>query len=73
LGNDENIYQVFGIKDKIYKLKGHTLTMGVFNATPDSFYLNTNHTMNQSFYEKSDVIDIGGESTRPGAKEVSLD
>jgi len=49
------------------------LTMGVFNATPDSFYLNTNHTMNQSFYEKCDVIDIGGESTRPGAKEVSLD
>ena len=52
--------------------------MGVLNLTPDSFsdggkYLKTNKAL-RHFKEliKSgcDIIDIGGESTRPGSKEI---
>lgn len=55
--------------------------MGILNVTPDSFsdggkYQNTDET--QRHAEKmiragADIIDIGGESTRPGAKNVSAE
>jgi dihydropteroate synthase len=55
------------------------LVMGVLNVTPDSFsdggrYLDaaqaTEHAR-QMLAEGSDIIDIGGESTRPGAAPAS--
>lgn len=57
------------------------LIMGVINVTPDSFsdgglYLSTVAAMahaRQLIAEGADLLDIGGESTRPGAAPVTLD
>ena len=53
--------------------------MGILNVTPDSFYDGEKFFTEKQFVEKGlhllkigcTVLDIGGESTRPGAKEVS--
>ena len=60
---------------------GRPLVMGVVNVTPDSFSggidtqsstLAINHAL--ELVEKgADIIDIGGESTRPGATPVTAD
>ena len=56
-----------------------TLVMGVLNVTPDSFsdgaqffspYLALDHAR-QMIAEGADIIDVGGESTRPGAAIIS--
>jgi len=57
------------------------LLMGVVNVTPDSFsdggrYLQTAAAVTharQLVAEGADILDIGGESTRPGAASVSLE
>jgi dihydropteroate synthase len=58
-----------------------TLVMGVLNVTPDSFsdggrFLGKEtalHRAIQMVEEGADIIDIGGESTRPGAEEISVE
>ncbi len=58
-----------------------TLVMGILNITPDSFadggkYFSKHDAVNQGrrlLAEGADIIDIGGESTRPGAERVSED
>jgi dihydropteroate synthase len=53
--------------------------MGVLNVTPDSFSDGGKHPTADAaiaaglrmFYAGADIIDVGGESTRPGAEEVS--
>ena len=58
-----------------------TLVMGVVNVTPDSFsdggrFLSASAAIAQGralALAGADVLDIGGESTRPGADRVSLD
>jgi dihydropteroate synthase len=54
--------------------------MGILNVTPDSFsdgglFLAADAALAQahSMAEGADIIDIGGESTRPGAVDVSVD
>ncbi|MBF0106780.1 MAG: dihydropteroate synthase [Deltaproteobacteria bacterium] len=55
--------------------------MGVLNLTPDSFSDGIPHAGLQTFVEKAealiaegaDIIDVGGESTRPHAESVTLD
>lgn len=57
------------------------LVMGIINTTPDSFsdggvHLNTTTAVSAALAMASEgaaVIDIGGESTRPGADAVALD
>ncbi len=55
------------------------LIMGILNATPDSFYDGGRHRQTALRHALSmisagaDIIDIGGESTRPGAEKVSAD
>lgn len=57
------------------------LIMGILNVTPDSFsdggaYLNHDHALRrvaEMVAEGADLIDIGGESTRPGASPVTED
>ena len=66
--------------DKILDLS-HPQIMGILNATPDSF--SDGGQFNQldkaiiqveaMIQSGATIIDIGGESTRPGAKEVSLE
>ncbi|MEJ1374174.1 MAG: dihydropteroate synthase, partial [Candidatus Sedimenticola sp. (ex Thyasira tokunagai)] len=54
--------------------------MGILNITPDSFsdggvYFSPDAALAQArqmLEEGADIIDIGGESTRPGAAQVSL-
>lgn len=61
--------------------KGHAAVMGILNVTPDSFSdggrLNSLQTLceaaRQMIVDGADILDIGGESTRPGADPVSLD
>lgn len=55
--------------------------MGIVNVTPDSFsdggrFASTNLAVEHALElmaEGADILDIGGESTRPGANPVSLD
>ena len=56
------------------------LVMGIVNVTPDSFSDGGRHLMRdaaiahaqQLIAEGADILDIGGESTRPGAQPVSI-
>ena len=55
--------------------------MGILNITPDSFsdggkYLSTSRAIDRAFAmvdHGADIIDIGGESTRPGSDSISKD
>ncbi|MFZ6748082.1 dihydropteroate synthase [Undibacterium sp. Ren11W] len=57
------------------------LVMGILNVTPDSFSDGGNYRFlddaisraEQMIADGVDIIDIGGESTRPGASSVSVD
>ena len=57
------------------------LVMGILNVTPDSFSDGSDHLDLHFLLDRAeamvaagvDIIDIGGESTRPGAEPVSLD
>ena len=57
------------------------LVMGILNITPDSFsdggqYLDFDQALKRAeimIEEGADIIDIGGESTRPGSDPVSVD
>ncbi|MBV9391748.1 MAG: dihydropteroate synthase [Verrucomicrobia bacterium] len=62
-------------------LEQSAIIMGVLNVTPDSFsdgakYLNPDLAVDhaiQMLSEGADIVDVGGESTRPGADPVSVD
>ena len=61
------------------KLDGKCHIMGILNATPDSFYDNFFDTesiqerIKEMIAEGAEIIDVGGESTRPGSKPVSVE
>lgn len=67
------------IGDQIVDLSGRGMIMGVLNVTPDSFsdggeFFGTEAAVARGIQiaaEGADIIDIGGESTRPGAEPVS--
>ena len=72
--------QYFTIGDKQFDLS-RAIVMGILNVTPDSFSDGgrfdiveraVEHAL-QMQEEGADIIDIGGESTRPGAASVSVD
>ncbi len=56
-----------------------TYVMGILNATPDSFsdggkYVEVDRALDRALEMErngADIIDVGGESTRPGAEKVS--
>jgi dihydropteroate synthase len=62
-------------------LSGRPRLMGILNVTPDSFsdgglYLSTDEAVRRGMEmarEGADIIDVGGESTRPGAEPVPED
>ena len=62
-------------------LSAQTVIMGVLNVTPDSFsdggeFFDTNKAVEQGkrmAEEGAQILDVGGESTRPGAEGVSVD
>lgn len=59
----------------------HPVVMGILNVTPDSFfdggtYLHPDVAIERSLEmvaQGAEIIDVGGESTRPGAEPVSVD
>jgi len=66
----------WNIGSRVLTLGKRTLVMGVLNITPDSFsdggqFLDPAQALEQGLrllHEGADIVDIGGESTRPGAK-----
>jgi len=66
--------------DHVLNLDKRTHIMGVLNVTPDSFsdgghYFNPDKAVEHGLEmarDGADIIDVGGESTRPYAKEVSV-
>ncbi|MEG4069924.1 dihydropteroate synthase [Microcoleus sp. Pol11C2] len=69
------------IRNKVFEWGKRTYLMGVLNVTPDSFsdggdfYTIESALAQAENMVKSgvDIIDIGGQSTRPGAAEISLE
>lgn len=69
----------WNIGHRSLSLGKRTLIMGVVNVTPDSFsdgglHLDPNHALEHALTlldQGADIIDIGGESTRPGATVTS--
>lgn len=67
------------IKDKIFDWSKPYI-MGIVNATPDSFSDGNNKTIDELFnfvltliQDGADIIDIGGESTKPNATSISVE
>lgn len=68
-------------RNKNLVLGDRTLIMGILNSTPDSFsdggqFYSLDKALEHSLKmeaDGADIIDIGGESTRPGAERVSLE
>jgi dihydropteroate synthase len=75
--NKNQIYE-FGERNFIFN---QAYVMGVINVTPDSFsdggkYFNKENAVNiaiKMMEEGVDIIDVGGESTRPGSDSISED
>ena len=67
------------LRSRALILGEHTLVMGVLNITPDSFsdggaYLDSEAAIARALQiqkDGADILDIGGESTRPGASPIS--
>ncbi len=72
---------IFQANGKIYNLKDKFAIMGILNITPDSFFDGGKYNSidkalkkaEQIIVDGADIIDIGGESTRPGADAVDAD
>jgi dihydropteroate synthase len=72
---------VWRARDWNLKLGKRTLVMGILNITPDSFsdkgqYFCPEAAVDRAWQiaeEGADILDIGGESTRPGSQAVSID
>lgn len=67
------------IGKKQFKRQGHTYVMGILNVTPDSFsdggsypeLSDALHRVEQMIKEGAELIDVGGESTRPGYTKIT--
>src|SRR6266571_1757080 len=72
--------RIWKIGDKVVDLSKRGMIMGVLNVTPDSFsdggeFFGIDAAVARGIQivsEGADVIDVGGESTRPGAEPVSV-
>lgn len=69
------------IGNREFQIKGHTYVWGILNVTPDSFsdggkWNNRDRALKHvedMLKEGADIIDIGGESTRPGCKPLEAE
>lgn len=67
------------VRDRVLSTADRTLIMGVVNVTPDSFsdggrFLGADRAIahgRRLHVDGADLVDVGGESTRPGAAAVS--
>ena len=71
--------QTWRIRGTDHDLTQRGMIMGIVNVTPDSFsdggrFLDTGRAVEHALElinEGADILDIGGESTRPGAEPVA--
>jgi len=76
---EENALPSYLVRGRMFDFKRSKYIMGILNVTPDSFsdgsrFLTVENALNQAeamINDGADIIDIGGESTRPHACEVS--
>jgi dihydropteroate synthase len=76
--NDELVYKFGG---KIFDFSKRTYVMGILNVTPDSFsdggkYFTLDSAIEHAMKmieDGADIIDVGGESTRPGSEPVPIE
>ncbi len=69
------------LRDRILKIESRALILGIVNVTPDSFsdggrYFQADAAIAHGLElvrQGADLLDIGGESTRPGAAPVAAD
>lgn len=69
------------IGGRVFDLQAQTYIMGILNVTPDSFsdggkYCQEDAALKhveQMIAEGADVVDVGGESTRPGHQQISVE
>jgi len=69
------------IGHKDFNFQENAYIMGILNVTPDSFsdggqYLQLDDALRrveELISEGADIIDIGGESTRPGHQQISVE
>ncbi len=69
------------IGQRDFRTKGHAYVMGVLNVTPDSFSDGGKYNqLDQALYhveqmitDGMDIVDVGGQSTRPGYTQVSVE
>lgn len=69
------------IGSRDFAIQGHTYVMGILNVTPDSFSDGGRYQkMDQALYHVEemitggmDIVDVGGESTRPGYTPVTAE
>jgi dihydropteroate synthase len=69
------------VRDRAVKIGPRTLVMGIVNVTPDSFSDGGNFFDAEAAFlhalklqeQGADILDIGGESTRPGSLPVSAE
>ncbi len=72
---------ILKIGNREFQTKGHTYVMGILNVTPDSFSDGGKWNdregalkrVEQMLREGADIIDVGGESTRPGYVQLSAE
>lgn len=77
----ESLRHEWKLARRTLMLGERTLLMGVLNVTPDSFsdggqFYTISHAVErgqQMLEEGADILDIGGESTRPGSEPVSAE
>jgi dihydropteroate synthase len=73
--------RLWKIGERVFDVSRHGLIMGVLNVTPDSFsdggeFLTADKATERGLQmaaEGAHIIDIGGESTRPGSEPVTAD
>jgi dihydropteroate synthase len=73
--------RIWKIGDRVFNVSRRGLIMGVLNVTPDSFSDGGNFFALEKAIEHgvrmaaegADIIDVGGESTRPGAEPIAAD
>jgi dihydropteroate synthase len=71
---------VWRVRDRVLDPSSHTLVMGVLNVTPDSFSDGGQYAGEEAVHrglemlaQGADLVDVGGESTRPGAEAVEAE
>lgn len=72
---------VMKIGKREFPIENHTYIMGILNVTPDSFSDGGNYNqidaalyhVEEMLRDGADIVDIGGESTRPGYVQISAE